>query len=215
MIFEKFNFHFQIEALVAEFEKFSKAYPPVMVSQTFGGWSLTSSDGSYRDGWIKEAYAPPVEAKTIEDIRKHNASLNVASTKSYRTPTEICSPIFQDMLRTWEDAGLSPRRVRFLMLLPGGTTAYHRDYPDWLYGVRLHVPIVTNTNCFFEVDEGRAHLPADGSAYFLKVNRMHKAYNEGETPRVHLVADVYDTKAITQFHHFKEEDRKNYGLSPS
>jgi aspartyl/asparaginyl beta-hydroxylase (cupin superfamily) len=95
------------------------------------------------------------------------------------------------------------------MLKPGSETPFHRDYPEWLYGVRLHIPIITNPNCIFEYEHEARHLPADGRAYLLKINRIHRVCNFGVSDRIHFLCDFFDTKQKTNFNKFTERDRLN------
>ena len=59
---------------------------------------------------------------------------------------------------------------------------------------RLHIPIITNPNCFFEWQRAdgsieSVHLPADGSAWLVRVDLSHRAVNRSNEPstRVHLL----------------------------
>jgi hypothetical protein len=106
-------------------------------------------------------------------------------------------------------SGLSPRRARIIRLSKGLRSSWHRDGPDNLYFVRLHIPIITNPGCIFEAKDADvtevAHMPADGSSYILRVNRMHRVSNLGTEDRFHLVMDVWDTVGLTQHHRFTEK----------
>ena len=50
MIFEELNFQFDVEKLRAHVVEKVLPLPPHMVGKFFGGWSVTSSTGSYLDG---------------------------------------------------------------------------------------------------------------------------------------------------------------------
>jgi len=59
---------------------------------------------------------------------------------------------------------------------------------------RLHIPIVTNSDSLFEWqrEDGTiesVHLPADGSAWLVRVDVNHRAVNRGKgnSSRVHLL----------------------------
>ncbi len=213
MVFEKLDIIFPIHSYIEHFQKVVSQLPPVMTSAHFGGWSITSSDGDYKDGWVYQRKVTPESANSIEDVRAFNNKINFKGSRAYRTPTNICSPELKEMIEQLNGLGLFPCRVRFTQVLPGGDTPFHRDNPPDIYGVRLHIPIITNSECFFECEAGKAHLPADGSAYLLKVNQMHRVYNHGPFTRVHIIMDVYDTKGITQFHKFTAADRAKYNIS--
>jgi hypothetical protein len=67
----------------------------------------------------------------------------------------------------------------------------HRD-PD--LGVewgcaRLHIPIFTNAQVDFRLNDQRVDMAA-GSVWYLRLADPHRVTNGGATDRVHLVIDV-------------------------
>ena len=86
-------------------------------------------------------------------------------------------------------------RTRFAKLAPKSQVKPHIDY-NTEYGIRLHIPIVTNDGCTFggidpitnETQE--RHFPTDGSVWFINPGVKHWARNDGETERVHLIISV-------------------------
>lgn len=204
MLFEKAKFQFDVTRLRNEVEQIRSSFEPVMISKTYGGWSVTSSDGSYRDGWLKQGSR---FTKVSDDMSAESYAKYVAESGrskpilEYCKPTEVCLPYLHSIVESLSAVGLVPRRVRLTLLKPGAATDWHRDAPNWLYGVRLHIPIVTNEGCSFENETEAVHLPADGSAFFLPVNNMHRVKNGGSEDRIHLIADIYDTEEYTE--HFR------------
>jgi len=78
---------------------------------------------------------------------------------------------------------------------PGQSHGYHvdRQRPGWI--TRVHVPIVTNPQCWmmFEEEDGvKVHFEA-GKAYTFNAVERHAFANEGETDRVHLIFDVLES----------------------
>ncbi len=205
MVYEKLNLNVNHEALKDEFLQRSKDLAPVMLTQFFGGWSITSSDGSYKDGWIRgddfsaENTTPNYPALKIETEK------GFLPLKEYRKPTELCGPEGKGLLDLLSVSGLTPLRARYMLLKAGGESNYHRDRPESVYAVRLHIPIITHQNCLFVCEAGSVHLEPR-AAYLLKVNRLHKVVNPGPTDRIHFVCDVFDTKKISQFHQLTESD---------
>lgn len=171
-------------------------------SKAFGGWSVLSSDGDYRDGWVQGhlLYVPEVS----EDVKNQIRSQLNKRTTEYTYETEICTGYMKDVITLIRRSYLYPYRARVIRLSAGMASSWHRDAPNSTYAVRLHIPIVTNEGCFFETRSGREHLPADGSAYFLYVNNEHRVVNEGTADRFHLVMDVTDTLGISKHHRFHE-----------
>jgi hypothetical protein len=205
MIFEKAKLHVDIEKVRAELGQIRAKFEPVMVSKTYGGWSLTSSDGSIQDGWLRAGarFTKVTDQMTPEEFAKYSS--DAGRTKpvlDYCKPTEACLPYLASIIETLSSEGLYPRRVRLALLRPGAATDWHSDAPSWLYAVRLHIPIETNAGCIFETENESAHLSADGSVYFLPVNRKHRVQNLGSEDRIHLIADVFDTKQYTDSFHY-------------
>lgn len=94
-------------------------------------------------------------------------------------------------------------RTRFADLAPHSSVKPHIDY-DTLYGVRLHIALNTNDQCFNggwdkDGNEVRQHIPADGSVWFVNPGVKHYAENNGDTPRNHLIISV-DSQQILEEH---------------
>lgn len=205
MIYEKWGAKFDIKKLQEHLLNHVLPLPPVEQSKSFGGWSVLSSNGSYQDGWhmghkvIKDQMEGAVLDKELEGI-------GAKSIMEYKVPTEICHGYLKEVMDTLLPSGLHPRRARITRLTKGLHSSWHRDGPDNRYFVRLHIPIITNPGCIFEAEENgqheSAHMPADGSCYIIKVNRMHQVRNEGTEDRFHLIMDVWDTEGLTKHHRY-------------
>ncbi len=205
MISEKLLLDFDFESLKNEFLEIRKNFTPVMITEKFGGWSITSSTGSYQDGWITGEEFANDKAGAEFDLDRLLEKKKFKSIREYRKPTECCKENADKLIKKLDDLGLFPCRARYMLLKAGGETNYHRDCPESVYAVRLHIPIITNSECFFLTENGKQHLETQ-SAYLLKVNRLHQVMNHGNDDRVHLICDVYDTKNVSQFHQLTEKD---------
>ena len=173
-----------------------------MMSAHFGGWSVTSSNGEIEDGWLKKKPLIDSKEKTIEELRAVHESIGFKGPQHYRTPTALCTGEIAKIIQYLDQEGFFPCRARYTILKAGGNTPFHQDYPDWLYGVRLHIPIITNEDCFFEYTENhKKNLRADGSVYLLKINKVHRVFNQSTQDRVHFLCDFFDTRQKT--HHNK------------
>jgi len=79
------------------------------------------------------------------------------------------------------------------VVMPGHSIDPHRDeqIPGWL--TRVHVPLLTNPWAFFDVhdDGNRRYQMEAGRAYLVDVMRRHAVSNNGQTPRVHFMFDVF------------------------
>lgn len=77
-------------------------------------------------------------------------------------------------------------RIRIMNLKSKACYSLHYDE-----GTRVHIPIVTNSQCFLIFKPGQfEHLPADGSAYLTNTLKFHTAMNGGSCDRIHLVFSV-------------------------
>lgn len=200
MVSEKFT---QLKFCIKELSQFIEQQvlklPITSQSNAFGGWSVLSSNGAYQDGWHQghRRYRTDLNQDLVEEelFKK-----NVQSESNYILPTEICVGPMQRLIQQIQNLNLHPARARVIRLVAGGSTSWHQDAALGVYAVRLHIPIITNSGCFFEIQGEKEHLAADGSAYFLFVNRLHRVVNEGATDRFHLVMDVQDRNRITKYH---------------
>jgi hypothetical protein len=54
---------------------------------------------------------------------------------------------------------------------------------------RIHIPVITNNECFFEIDD-ELKVMKEGEAWEINnVRKLHSVYNNGETDRIHLLID--------------------------
>ena len=83
-------------------------------------------------------------------------------------------------------------RVMLARMGPGGVIHPHRDTnPAAQWPHKIHVPLVTNADVTFFVDDVPYHF-AEGEA--VEVNNMadHAVANRGPTDRIHLIFDYFD-----------------------
>lgn len=202
MIFEKLSLKFDIEKLKHHLENVVLPKPIIQQSPTFGGWSVLSGNGDYRDGWQKGflAFKDDVSSEIKEAVRANSP----ANFTQYVHPTEICIGYLKQVIESIVDQHLSPYRARITCLCSQSSTSWHSDGKKDEYVVRLHIPLVTNPKCLFETREESHHLPADGSAYLVYVNREHRVVNFGDTDRYHLMMNVVDSRQISKFHRVED-----------
>lgn len=113
-------------------------------------------------------------------------------------PTQIYAgplgALMDQIIRRCEFCHRSPSRARITQLDPGRALKFHRD--DYVENWRIHVPIVTNPGCYFEWDmDGkgdpthRLHMEV-GTAWFVRVDKLHRFVNDGDTQRSHLLMSL-------------------------
>lgn len=158
--------------------------PICPIAPGYGGWSITSRDGTWQDGW-----------------RKLNESVSIPS--EYSKPTELCMGYIKDIVDDIIAKGLSPTKIRINNLPPGGKSTIHRDYPAGDFRARLHIPILTNPQCSCilynnSIKEMTRTYMESGNVYMFWANLKHQVVNQSDENRYHIVMDVVDTKGITE-----------------
>ncbi|MBT2336857.1 aspartyl/asparaginyl beta-hydroxylase domain-containing protein [Variovorax paradoxus] len=170
------DFRIDIEALQVHFLEQVKKLPSTPYRDNrvdYIGWSVTSRDGTLEDGIRRVASASP----KVRGV----------------TPTNACSGYLAEVMDELRSHGLKPYRARIMQLESEGVEMpLHTDSSKETW--RLHIPIITNANCFFEWqrEDGSiesVHMPADGSAWLVRVDVNHRAVNRSReaSNRVHLL----------------------------
>lgn len=77
------------------------------------------------------------------------------------------------------------KRTRLMWLNPMSCYSMHRDSTP-----RIHIPLITNTECYFVFKRGIIrHMPA-GSVYRVDTTRYHSFMNCSDHLRLHLVGVI-------------------------
>jgi hypothetical protein len=167
----------------------------------FGGWSVTSRTGDWRDGWDffqnDEGKAMEIYFPKNDNNYKSLKFFNIAHSMEHRNPTAACVGEIANIVKQLEDLGLTPRRVRVTCLKAGAKSLVHRDADDNEYMARLHIPLITNKKCVFICEGQNLHMEA-GKVYLVWTQLWHQIRNDSNEDRFHLLCDVYDTKGITK-----------------
>lgn len=118
---------------------------------------------------------------------------------AWSTWQPLLLPVMEAAVKPYGYArGFYPRIM--LAKLPGGTFIpphvdgqAHVSIPH-----KIHVPLVTNPQTFFFVDEQRFHL-AEGHAYEVNNATRHSVVNGGSEDRIHLIFEYLDAE-LQRFH---------------
>jgi hypothetical protein len=176
----------------------------------FGGWSLLSRTGDWKDGWEigLGQTGHPIEQIIFPDGKPNHRVfkfLNISSGFEHENPTQAYRGEIANVLNEIERQGFTPRRARVSLLRPGGMTIMHKDAPSNVYMARIHIPLWTNEKCIHHCDGYDLHMPADGSVYILWVNKNHQVTNASNENRYHIIMDAYDTKCVTKNFKYTED----------
>ncbi len=204
---EAIPFDIDNRALWNEVEDFLRSHPPAVRSPAVSGWALQAPIGAINpihSGWEMDFCpfnGPGNRGPTWTPRGAEEQQL--VPIQNFSQPTPAMFPKMANLIAKTETLGLVIRRARIIRLAPGANMKWHQDGSKSLYQARIHIPLNTNEKCFFESEFGRVHFAADGSLYFVHINRPHRASNEGSTDRYHFVAHVWDTKAFTKHHQYE------------
>ena len=80
---------------------------------------------------------------------------------------------------------LNMYRTRVLVLKPKVCYSIHSDPVK-----RIHIPVITNENCWLIVNKEIMHLPADGRHYEIDTTQKHTALNGSWKDRTHIVGCI-------------------------
>lgn len=198
---EIFPLQVDVEKLLHHFEKHILPIPPISRSAAIAGWSLQSLDGSYQSG-MELGFLPNngPENQGPKWTPRNEAEAELATMQDFKVPSVLCAGPFLELLQKVEAMGLHPRRARILRLAAGTQSTRHVDGQPQVYSLRLHVPIITNRLCHFCFEDESFHMAADGNAYLVVVNRLHKIQNRSSEHRYHVVMNVWDRNHVTRFH---------------
>lgn len=172
----------------------------------FGGWSITSRTGDWKDGWDffqnDEGKAMEVYFPKNDNNYKSLKFFNIAHSMEHKNPTQACVGEIASIVSQMEELGLYPRRVRVTCLKAGAKSLVHKDADDNEYMARIHIPLITNKKCVFIMNGTNLHMEA-GKAYMVWVNDWHQIRNDSNEDRYHIICDAYDTKGITKNFSYK------------
>ena len=168
----------------------------------FGGWSLQSQTGDWRDGF---EFFQNEEGTSLEEVffpKNFNnyttlKYFNIAHSLDYNKPTQAYQGEIARVLDQIADFGLMPRRARVTCLQAGSKSLVHRDGGEQDYMARIHIPLITNPQCTFTSD-GIPLYMEPGTVYMVWVNNWHQIRNDSDQDRYHIIMDAYDTKCLTE-----------------
>jgi len=76
-------------------------------------------------------------------------------------------------------------RTRIMRVRPYSCYSYHVDPTQ-----RMHIPLITNDDCFMIIEDQLYRYPADGNHYLVDTTKKHTFVNASLEDRIHLVGGV-------------------------
>lgn len=179
-------------AMSNEYSKFTESHNIVTkkFSDQYQQYGLTEFDSSY-DIANRSHKSGSIWDRKIAKRNPH-ADERYYRKRKYDIPSyinEVLNVIGKDVVH----------KTRFAKLPAGKTIKKHIDH-DTKYGIRLHIPIITNDKSVYggtgaDGITHETHFPADGGVWFINPGVPHWVHNYGNTERVHLIISC-DTQEI-------------------
>lgn len=158
-----------------------------LAALTAATWKDHFNRGGYEGGW-STLQLRAVDGRIDNNVAKP-ASSALSSNVFQDTPLLAQCPYFREVLDFFE---IEKAAVRLMKLDAHAAIKPHHDHElNFEQGeVRLHIPVVTNPELKFYLEEERVVMD-EGSCWYLNLSLTHSVRNDGATPRVHLVIDGY------------------------
>lgn len=148
-------------------------------------WIAHFVPGNYEGGWSVIPLRCTAGAGKLHPILMIQS--DPVATEFESTPWLERAPYLTQVLAAFQCPLLA---VRLMRLEPASRIKPHRDLDlDAARGTaRLHVPITTNPDVDFRLNQQRVDM-APGSTWYLRLADEHAITNAGTATRVHLVID--------------------------
>lgn len=147
-------------------------------------WKLHYNTSNYKGGW----HALPLYSMngSVDAILAAHAD-SAAKMPYLPTPLLAHCPYTASLL---DRLAFPKQAVRFLRLEAGAVIKEHSDHQLAFEDgeVRLHIPVQTNANVDFRVEDDRIVMNP-GELWYLNLSLPHRVTNGGTEDRIHLVID--------------------------
>jgi hypothetical protein len=129
-----------------------------------------------------------------EKLQLGSGSLRDQNTLKRQDYTQHIFPLIkklENQIYNYSNGDLTIDRIRFMNMTPISCLSYHID-PD---SIRYHIPLITDADSFFVVNDMVERMPDIGRLYSLQTNVKHTAINASISEnRLHLVFSTHFNK---------------------
>jgi hypothetical protein len=125
---------------------------------------------------------------SLRSATGNNNDIYATANVEYKnTPALEMMPYVKSILDAWQ---CEKEAVRLLSLAHGSEIKPHRDMGCGYRNnnFRIHIPIVTNPEVYFTIQDETLHLQA-GECWYMDFSLTHSIVNRGNTARIHLIMD--------------------------
>lgn len=181
MILEKLDFNVDHNLLIDEFisnkslqsrlvkdNQISLQYRPGAENDL----QLTESVGSLVYDWV--GWKPT-------DNKKPKIKDNILEESIFNKTCDIFVPTYMGQVIDELSQKYSCVRGRLMLMKPRSALTWHIDFTK-----RIHIPLITNDECFMVVNKEVLHLPI-GDTYLVDTTFPHTAVNASVKNRYHMV----------------------------
>lgn len=152
-----------------------------ILTLTDDDWNIWSHRQNSFDQHSKTKTYPLVWAE-----RLNNDTLSVTIKNKFNYIWDILTPQIEDLERRYDGRCMN---IMFTKLLSGEKILPHID-SDYLTEIhRCHLPIITNKDVSFYIDNEPLHLN-EGVFYEINNQLLHSVENNSLEDRIHLIIDV-------------------------
>ncbi len=180
---------------------------------TFSAEKLQAELSALNEQWVRHYNTNDYEGDwSALPLRSINGSLTNLFADN-RNGTAFMDTILMDqcpyMKSINQQFACEHKATRLLNLKPGAIIKEHRDRElGFEEGeARIHVPIITNPQVEFYIDNERVDMKA-GECWYMNFDLPHRINNFGLTDRVHLVMDIVVNDSIREMFDNVDPGRK-------
>lgn len=107
-------------------------------------------------------------------------------TSLHHSENEFIIPLYPNLEYTnsvINDLGMC--RTRIMRMKEKSCYTYHQDATQ-----RIHIPLITNDNCFMIIEDEIHRYPANGNYYIVDTTKRHTFVNASLEERIHIVGCI-------------------------
>lgn len=171
-------YHFDVAQMQDEVTRLSQTY-----------WKAHYNKAHYQGDWSI------LPLRSIRGDIDNTISIQASASMVYRDTAlmEQC-PFLRSVVDAIECEKTS---VRLMKLNAGALIKEHTDHDMHMEAgeARLHIPVQTNPDVAFYIQEDRIPMK-EGECWYLNLSLPHRVHNAGSTDRIHLVIDCIVNDSI-------------------
>ena len=146
----------------------------------------------HEDEYRQQSYDVHYETESIVLVFTDGSNwpnIEVRKEPGWDRLADAAVPVMNEILGKHYSKGGRIIRAVAAKLLAGAEIKPHRDgHPSFHCGHRIHVPITTNPDVQFMIDDQLYHFKV-GQAYELNNQKLHSVVNEGTDDRITFIFD--------------------------